>query len=267
MLGAMLISLAAATQARGETVLTMIAEPKGATEICVHCDSKATTVLGTVWLMMVACILFSGCTSSSTGPIERESGLAVHGVPTIPRSGTFALLDAHILNLVLEDLLGNSDFHTYPSGIAGSKLVVWEETKGASVYISDSQLSSELRTAPRLPGDLSDDLGSRNWKRTSLRTFQPTNPKILVGPEVKVLSDGNLPPDPKELDLGDPFEKKYPDARGYISFWLPSYSRDGTMVLVRFGFGPTAHGACGTYILEKVGDTWRVKWRYLAYYA
>jgi hypothetical protein len=35
---------------------------------------------------------------------------------------------------------------------------------------------------------------------------------------------------------------------------------------MRFRFGPSSHGAAGTYFLTKQDDTWQVEWRRFAFY-
>jgi hypothetical protein len=55
--------------------------------------------------------------------------------------------------------------------------------------------------------------------------------------------------------------------RAYVSAWLPGYSQDGRSAVVRFWFGPSAHGAIATYRLTRKGGHWKIDWHKLAYYA
>ena len=50
-----------------------------------------------------------------------------------------------------------------------------------------------------------------------------------------------------------------------IGFMPPVYVDD--YCVVRFGFGPTAHGATGTFLLKKTAHSWEIIQKYLAYYA
>lgn len=47
----------------------------------------------------------------------------------------------------------------------------------------------------------------------------------------------------------------------------PGYSAHGGRAVMRFGFGPTPHGATGTVLLRKRDGVWRVEWRSFSFYA
>lgn len=151
--------------------------------------------------------------------------------------------DGILFRIVLEDLRRWEDFRTYPSWRDNPELVVWDTTEGLSAYITTGQLSSELTDRPAVSMELYNNLKARNSRKITLNAI-----------------------DLKGVRMGPP-SRGHPQAQGYVSFWLPAYSEDGVTALVRFGFGPTAHGACGTYFLEKRGGTWTVLWRKLSYYA
>ena len=72
---------------------------------------------------------------------------------------------------------------------------------------------------------------------------------------------------PGELSWDEKFEKAYPQARLFIELWRVAYSKDGKTALVRFWFGPTAHGATGTYLLRKEDRMWKILHRRVSYYA
>jgi hypothetical protein len=180
-------------------------------------------------------------------------------------SAVLSEANANLLNVVLEDLLANPEFSTYPSWDNRPNVVVWNQSAGQSWFVSRDQVFPELRNAPDFPLSLLNDLAERNTRVVSLETFKPKNPKILVGPKIRVLGE-RRPPTPG-TEGKDHFEKKYPDAKAYVAFWIPVTSDDQSTAIVRFKFGPTVHGACGTYLLRREGQAWKVIYRKLAYYA
>jgi len=146
--------------------------------------------------------------------------------------------DRIVLKLVAEDLIRHPDFKVRGSG---SKLVVWDSTEGLSWYITTGQLSSELSDQPPVSMELYNNLKFRNGRKMTLDPID--SPVVMMG------------------------SAERPDARGWVRFWLPAYAEDGLTALVRFGFGPTPHGACGTYFLAKSGGAWTIRWSKLATYA
>jgi hypothetical protein len=161
------------------------------------------------------------------------------GVRPIDRNTTEAQDEDGILfKLVLEDLRRWEEFRTYPSA---TELVVWDTTEGLSAFITTGQLSSELADRPTVSMELYNNLKARNSRKTTLNAIEVTG-----------------------VRMGSPKESR---GGAYVSFWLPAYSEDGLTALVRFAFGPTPHGACGTCFLEMKGRVWQVLWRKLSYYA
>ena len=149
--------------------------------------------------------------------------------------------DGILFRIVLEDLRRWEEFRTVPSWKEKPDLAVWDTTEGLSVFITTGQLSSELTDRPTVSMELYNNLKARNSRKITLNAIDLKGVRMV-------------PPNDAQ-------------ARPYVSFWLPAYSEDGITALVRFGFGPTAHGACGTYFLEKKGSAWKVLWRKLSYYA
>lgn len=168
--------------------------------------------------------------------------LLLAGCGSEPLGDEPAREDRIVLKLVAEDLIRRPDFRV---GGAGSKLVVWDSTEGLSWYITTGQLSSELDDQPPVSMELYNNLKFRNGRK---RTLDPIESTVVVMGTSGRLSD-------------------HPDAKGYVRFWLPAYSEDGLTALVRFGFGPTPHGACGTYFLAKSGGAWTIRWSKLSFYA
>ena len=163
-----------------------------------------------------------------------------------------SLEDGVVLKLVAEDFLRRPDLRG-----AGSKLVVWNTTEGLSHYITTGQLSLELKDQPPVSMELYNNLKARNGRRI---TLEPIDSTLVV-----MADDRHLPK--KESAVDEAFEKSFPGAKAYAGFWLPAYSEDRATALVRFGFGPTPHGACGTYFLEKKGGSWKILWSKLSFFA
>jgi len=188
--------------------------------------------------------------------------LVVHLVPAgcaAPPDAPGRSTDFELIELVLVDLIDFKEFHSL-TGRDGKKsqIVLSDQTIGSSGFLSDDQLSSESypEKDKLVPPDIGADLRRRNPKEPiSLSAFNPKNPNIIV----EDLSD---------IDGKDDaaFEKKHPDARGYVEAWMPGYSEDGRTAVVRVLFGPTPHAATATYMLVKQDGRWKVKWRKTAYY-
>jgi hypothetical protein len=171
--------------------------------------------------------------------------------------------DSALLAAVVQDLLVHPDFKTYPAWNARPKLVIGDRTRGPSAFLSKAQLSGELDGAPSWGLDLADELSARNAGTTPIPTSAFTNPRVIGVLDADFQA---LVKRPQESRV-EWFEEKYPDAKAYVHFWRPALSSDGQRALVRFSFGPTPHGACGTYLIEKDGSGWAIRYRDFAYYA
>lgn len=146
--------------------------------------------------------------------------------------------DRVVLKLVVEDLVRHPDFRVAADK---SKLVVGDTTEGLSWYITTGQLSAELSERPPVSMELYNNLKFRNGRKMTIDAID--SPVVVMGT---------------------------PDRRSdhpWVRFWLPAYAEDGLTALVRFGFGPTPHGACGTYFLAKDGGSWKILWSRLSFYA
>ncbi|MDM4019420.1 hypothetical protein [Roseiconus lacunae] len=56
-------------------------------------------------------------------------------------------------------------------------------------------------------------------------------------------------------------------AKCLVQFWRPGYSDDGKRAVVRFYYGPSPHGAAGTYVLRYADGEWRIVASTISYYA
>jgi hypothetical protein len=55
--------------------------------------------------------------------------------------------------------------------------------------------------------------------------------------------------------------------KGWLESYLPAYSADGKLAVVRTLIGPSSHGAIGTYLLSRRGSAWSVVWREFVFFA
>lgn len=164
--------------------------------------------------------------------------------------------DHLVLETVLTDLLTYEKFD--PLGAGESHIVLDFQTGADSFYLSQNQIAGELRGEQAVSDSLGPALSGRNKVSVSLAEFKPANPNILVR-DLSDLEQG--------IGFWQAFRTAYPQAKGFVTAWLPVYSKDGKAAVLRFWFGPTDHGAAGTYLLVKEQGTWKVAWRDLAYYA
>lgn len=103
------------------------------------------------------------------------------------------------------------------------------------------------------------NLVSRNAEKTSLRG-------LPFGKGVIVEDPNNFRP--LHFGFQDQVQKKYPHIKRscYVYLWLPGYSNDRKTAVVRFRFGPNAHGAAATYLLRNDNGLWIVASYDLAYF-
>ena len=201
---------------------------------------------------------------------ERNVERAPSKPPGVPRPDDLPVLDA-----ALSHFAADPEFEPMVVSFKnGRRLVVDRETTWGSVRAEQVRLDAP---EGNLPQDALADLEARN---SGPAVAGPGTTTSGDGPAAAPL-DGLRPstPDVVVTDLSrfegdEPFgfdealRKAYPDAQAYARAALPGYTADGRRALVRIHFGPTPHGASGTYLLEKhPAAGWKVTWRKLAYYA
>ena len=57
------------------------------------------------------------------------------------------------------------------------------------------------------------------------------------------------------------------DAKCLIEFWRPGFSADGKRCVIRFYYGPSPHGAVGTYVLKRGDKGWEIVDSTISFYA
>jgi hypothetical protein len=134
-------------------------------------------------------------------------------------------------------------------------IVLFDTTPRGPGMFMDSQLNSELEVqkANDISLEMRESLSVRNPEPLSLKSVQFTSPHILIR-DVKSTRGG----------LG--LDRLPPTARTWLQVYLPGYSNSRDKAVLRFWFGPSSHGAAGTYFLTKVNGIWKVKWRNFAYF-
>ena len=103
---------------------------------------------------------------------------------------------------------------------------------------SDDQLNGDLgERAADVSLHMRKSLVDRNRKEFSLAG--------LLNPKVPLITTEDL------RESGISTAQKL-----WVMILLPGYSADGNSAVIRFSFGPTAHGASGTYYFKKSAGGW-----------
>ena len=177
---------------------------------------------------------------------------ALGATPTVPEER-----DRQVLQTLLLHLLSDAKFDMTRIPPAGATIVLHTRTPEKTGFLMSGQIRSDLGSRT-LPIDAENDLRRRNAPTDakpdmydSVTAFY-TNLTFAAGIEV--------------TNLTDPFrfEGTHPKARGWLEAYLPGYSKDGTLAVVRAGVGPWAHAAMLTAVLQKTGDKWVVKWYHIS---
>ncbi|MCW3096805.1 MAG: hypothetical protein JWL77_2423 [Chthonomonadaceae bacterium] len=217
------------------------------------------TLWATMWLSFA-----SFGEAQTTPPMQR---------PTAFSDQTEQLMDFSILEVVLTDLLKNHDFNE----ALGDKYVLLGAKAPAQPLNTDLMLNTAGKQVNSLPADVWTDLWKRNHEmalvpsfphdslllrdefkpeRYEWENFHPRNPQISVH-DIRLYLSG--------IEGWAQFKHDYPEAKGFISAWLPGYSKDRKTAVLHFMVGPGAHGGFGTYLLIHSGGQWKIKWSALRY--
>ncbi|MCD6049653.1 MAG: hypothetical protein K0Q55_1056 [Verrucomicrobia bacterium] len=174
--------------------------------------------------------------------------------------------DRQVLESVLLHLLADSKFNLTKVSTNGTTIILHTRTPEKTGFLMSGQIRGDIGNHT-LPGDVEKNLRQRNTPPGAKPdTYEAvpafyTNLTFAAGITVADLT-GQM----GSLFFGA-FEKAHPHARGYVKAYLPGYSKDGTLAVVRMNVGPSAHGGMVTALLEKRGDKWVVQWHHLARYA
>jgi hypothetical protein len=162
--------------------------------------------------------------------------------------------DQQVIETVLLDLLAYKGKDLFLLTEPVDRIILVDRTSQSRGLLMDDQLNSELdeRQANDVSLAIRDYLAQRNSSPVSLAGFKSTAPTILLRSEeeARAIFAGAVHP--------------APEARAWVQVYLPGYSPERDRAVLRFAFGPTPHGAAGTYYLRKQEGVWRVEWRHFA---
>ncbi len=168
--------------------------------------------------------------------------------------------DRLVFDVVFSRLLTDADYNMRHVALESANVVLDERTpEYAGAMIRPEQVNVDIGKDHTVPRSVQDDLLPRNGKPGTHKSKLASFADLKLGERVEIakLPGGGIVE----------FERAHPNARCWVSAWLPGYSKDGKQAIVRANIGPWAHGATVTMFLEKDGDKWTVKWSRLALYA
>jgi hypothetical protein len=160
--------------------------------------------------------------------------------------------DQEVLDKLFVHLLQDPKFQVATRAKDGKTILLQPQTPRGTGYLAAHQIRIDTGTN-KVSDDLVQDLRRRNCKPNSDESVDVSFAKLRFSPEI-VVGDVNT------------FEKAQPQPRAWAEAWLPGYSTDGLRAVVRARVGSTPHGATLTAVLEKNGESWAVKWYYVAFY-
>jgi hypothetical protein len=189
--------------------------------------------------MYLLLVLVFGC-QSTPNSANRHSPLA------------FAERDYAVISQVFADFALQSG--TYRTKRRGSLIVVNERSE-AWQGDEANRIQYDLQyDKVNLDNDILMNLRERNRHRLSVKKLARIRNVLLVNLELR-----------KGLSTWTSLRDKYPKAAAFVFLLLPGYGRDGKLAAVRFYFGPSRHGATGTYLLQHTANGWTVKSRSIVY--
>lgn len=170
--------------------------------------------------------------------------------------------DYMVLGTALKDLSSRTDIVGLRSQNQKATLIVLAvNTVGESGMLDENQISSELKQDGfHISKDIGVSLRNRNIKVVSWRGMRQRTKFVAV-------EDLSKYPHGFAGEYWKAIQERYPNAKADVEAWLPGYSKDCTQAVVRFWFGPTAHGATATYMLIRQNKQWKIKWHEISYYA
>jgi hypothetical protein len=158
---------------------------------------------------------------------------------------------------VLLDLLSYRGPDLFLGSTDSPDIILIDQTAPWTVFLGDDQMNGELddKQANDVSLEIREHLVQRNGEAISLAGFKP------VSPHIRLESEDVVPTRSRGVREGAL------QARAWVKIWLPGYSKSRDRVVLRFSFGPSPHGATGTYFLIKQDGVWQVQWRRFAFYA
>jgi hypothetical protein len=149
-----------------------------------------------------------------------------------------------------------------------AQILLHFRTPEGNGFLMPGQIRSDLRTNS-LPIDAEDNLRKRNGLNVEnpgdYETVAALFGNVKFSPAVLVTNIHHWRLD-REFLKSD-FNKVFPNARGWLEVYLPGYSNDSNLAVVRAMVGPWAHAASLTALMEKRENGWVVKWFKISRYA
>ena len=178
--------------------------------------------------LLLLLIPFAGCSKPVVQPAQSDHKEGVYSVVVSHLAGR----EEKIGRFIGTDVWISPDF-----GKGDSTFYSW----GQRIHIDD---------------DLVDSLKNANQSPSSFPAVDSFGP---MGHVKKIESFHDLHYYGKNMDDVD--------AKCLIEFWRPGFSPDGKRCVIRFYYGPTAHGAVGTYLLRYDDGAWTIEDSTISYYA
>lgn len=175
--------------------------------------------------------------------------------------------DRQVLQTLLIHLLADPEFDMTRAPAKGAVIVLHARTPTKTGFLQSHQMRNDIGDHT-LPGDAEQDLRQRNTpsdaKPDTYDAVAASFTDLKFGAGILV---ADLTPIWKQRRSLRAFENAHPKPRGWVEAYLPGYSKDGSLAVLRAFVGPWAHAATVTALLEKKGDKWIVKWHHIARYA
>ncbi len=173
--------------------------------------------------------------------------------------------DGQILQTALLHLLKGHDFKMTREREDDAVIVLNVRTPEKTGMLRPEQVRHDIGEGHTISEDLQRDLLRRNERPGTYEARVATFGKLKLDRRI-VVADIAARMDQVKGSRYYAFEHAFPTARGYAKAYLPGYSKDASIAVVRASVGPSPHGAMATIVLERSGDTWLVKWLYIAWF-
>lgn len=206
---------------------------------------SANKIMEETGRLFLAALLISGCTSLRPGS---EVGTDA-GRPVAADIASISETDKAILRIVLADWYADleSQGETWLSRVDGT-LVVFTPTV---TFTHRRQI--EVDAMPQVvPDDVIVSFIDRNSQTYDISSVEP------IGQGIEIAT--------RHERYWVDFEERFPDAKGWVSIFVPGYSERSDQAMIRFWGGPRSHGTGCTYFLEKIQNEWTIKWKETVHY-
>jgi hypothetical protein len=175
--------------------------------------------------------------------------------------------DRQVLEALMMHLLSDPEFDMTDVATNGATIVLHTRTPEKTGFLGHDQIQGEL-DGRKLPRDAENDLRRRNKPQGA----KPDSYEAISVPYTNLtFAAGVVVTNLNEMIEGKrhfrSFEKAQPKARGWLEAYLPGYSKNNKVAVVRAATGPWAHAAMLTAVLEKTASGWKVKWINVARFA